>query len=482
MGTQILEGAGPALRLAPVGGDAAAIACPAGRIWYDAAQKLREESLSMQPGTTIPCPHCGAKLPVGARFCGDCGKAIAPARQSPRPDGIIVVEPPAQAPPSRKRRAPLPDEVTELDLSTEAAPAPPRSKRRPLPDEATVVDVSAEAAPSQPRGRRPPLPDEVTELDLSTGVAPSQPRSKRPPLPDEITVVDVSAGAAPSQPPRRAPLPDEVTVVDLPGGPLSASQGRNAAPGSPGTAAPTGAPVPGSPLWGAMPGQPTAGTGWPSPAASPSLPPMPYAAPTAGNPSFPGLQSAAPPLSRPPASGAGQPVMPPSPHYPVISGNFPLKKRTVFSSPGGRIALVVLVLLIIAGIVSIYFIIQSINRHGLPNDIPLPTTANYVKTIERLPQDPTDEAWLYTMSNMQPSQVIDFYQAQLPGNGWGKLMRAIGVGSPGAQSGGEIVACKGNKAVQVHADQASIEGVAPPSGGVTLEIILRPASEVQNCA
>jgi hypothetical protein len=394
----------------------------------------------MQSGaTTIPCPHCGAKLPVGARFCADCGKAIVPAR-----------------------RASLPDDVTEVEVAAPAAPSPPGKKRQPLPDDVTEVEVAA--PPSQSPGTRRPRPDDITLVDppVSAVLAP-----QGVPRPDDITVVEPPVQAGPAQTPRM-PGPDDITVVEPPATPPAVAPGMGAGPGAP--------------TWGTMPGQLASAAGWPSPAGNPSLSPPQPAAPAAGNAPFSGPQPGAGPYNRSPAVGGSPTGWLPPPQFPVISGKFPLKKRTIFSSKGGWIALAMLLLLIIAGIVSVFFIVQSINRHGLPNDIPLPTAAKYVKTIEQLPPHQADEAWLYTIASMSPAQVIDFYEARLPGNGWEKVMRTIDGGAPVAQGSGEIVACKMNKAVQIEADQTSLEGVGAPPGGVTLEIVLGPASEVQNCA
>ncbi len=73
----------------------------------------------MQPGTsTVPCPYCGDLLPAGARFCGNCGKAlvlsqgampaVAPGGLPPQPvqpDDATVVDPPGAHPVSGKHLA-----------------------------------------------------------------------------------------------------------------------------------------------------------------------------------------------------------------------------------------------------------------------------------------------------------------------------------------------------------------------------------------
>ncbi len=91
---------------------------------------------SQASGTTMPtCPHCGAPLPMEARFCGSCGNTLPPSmgpQQVPpaafvaSPEAPVVsaqarapVDPPAQAP----AQAPAP-------IATPAAAAPAASTVR----------------------------------------------------------------------------------------------------------------------------------------------------------------------------------------------------------------------------------------------------------------------------------------------------------------------------------------------------------------
>lgn len=45
------------------------------------------------------CPECSAENPQDARFCGECGKSLAPAPQParPDPDPVVILDDPPSA-------------------------------------------------------------------------------------------------------------------------------------------------------------------------------------------------------------------------------------------------------------------------------------------------------------------------------------------------------------------------------------------------
>jgi hypothetical protein len=66
------------------------------------------------------CPHCGALIPVGDRFCGYCGQAIdAPEASAPAPAAPPTPAPAAAPPPVTPAYAP------PRPVVPEAAPATP---------------------------------------------------------------------------------------------------------------------------------------------------------------------------------------------------------------------------------------------------------------------------------------------------------------------------------------------------------------------
>lgn len=73
-----------------------------------------------QEAATFPCPNCGANLPQGARFCGDCGERMPTASTS---------FPTLPVPPARSPSAALPEPIPPLivgpPLSPAASPAQP---------------------------------------------------------------------------------------------------------------------------------------------------------------------------------------------------------------------------------------------------------------------------------------------------------------------------------------------------------------------
>jgi subtilisin family serine protease len=49
---------------------------------------------------TMPCPHCGKPVRVGARFCAACGQSITPPQVAPPPSPTPVALPPVASPPT----------------------------------------------------------------------------------------------------------------------------------------------------------------------------------------------------------------------------------------------------------------------------------------------------------------------------------------------------------------------------------------------
>ena len=58
----------------------------------------------------MKCPHCGAEVPQGDLYCGECGQRVTPAGPTPPPvhEPPIPPGPPAEVPTEgeRKRRMP----------------------------------------------------------------------------------------------------------------------------------------------------------------------------------------------------------------------------------------------------------------------------------------------------------------------------------------------------------------------------------------
>ena len=63
-----------------------------------------------QPADTIACANCAARLPRGARFCGDCGTLVADASLAPpvRPARVATAALPEPIPPFHANAAPKP--------------------------------------------------------------------------------------------------------------------------------------------------------------------------------------------------------------------------------------------------------------------------------------------------------------------------------------------------------------------------------------
>jgi hypothetical protein len=147
------------------------------------------------------------------------------------------------------------------------------------------------------------------------------------------------------------------------------------------------------------------------------------------------------------------------------SGTLP-KRPPFFTTTIGKIALLFLLIAVIGGGIGGFFIVRGITSNNTtataPDNVPLPTNSALVKQV--------DQTWYYTIASTTPQQVQDFYQAQLPKKGWSAPNIL------GNAAGTALFACQGSKEVKIVSDAASpLGGVAPPSGGVVLKIILQSA-------
>lgn len=239
---------------------------------------------------------------------------------------------------------------------------------------------------------------------------------------------------------------DLATVIDPNFQPLSSAQVQVAAP--PASAMPAaGTPAPSLGAW------------YPTQQAAPSS----------------GFQSQAPAQFSAPASGFqaqaptnyGQPGMgSPAPVQFPTGGELP-RRRSFLSTPAGKIALFFLVIVVVGGGVGVFFIVRGLgatNAANLPGDVPLPANSTFVKKV--------DQTWYYTVANTTLQQVQDFYTAQLSQKGWPEPNI---LGSTGSLV---LISCKTNQEIKVVGDASTpLGGVAPPSGGVVLKIVLQPPAQ-----
>jgi hypothetical protein len=142
--------------------------------------------------------------------------------------------------------------------------------------------------------------------------------------------------------------------------------------------------------------------------------------------------------------------------------------------------------LVLIGCVAAWFLYLSpshagspfFDRHGLQGNVPLPNNSTFVLKKSMSRTDPTTnttvsaDAWTWTTATSSPSSLQQFYQEQLPKNGWGHIHPFTG--ENGEQ---EITACQGNQALivglgkrlQVTDDIGRVtRTVVAPSGGAAL--------------
>ncbi len=153
-----------------------------------------------------------------------------------------------------------------------------------------------------------------------------------------------------------------------------------------------------------------------------------------------------------------------------VGGELP-RRRSFLSKPAGKIALFFLVIVVVGGGIGVFFIVRglgTVNAANLPSDVPLPANSTFVKKV--------NQTWYYTVANTTSRQVQDFYQIELPKKGWPEPNI---LGSTGSTV---LYSCKGNQEVLVNSDASTpLGGVAPPSGGVVLKIVLEPPVQAE-CA
>jgi hypothetical protein len=152
-------------------------------------------------GDIIPCPNCGAKLPAGARFCGDCGTRLG--------EGAAV---PAAVPaqPHRVATAALPDPIPPLVIP---APRPPSGPMPAVLPPFQPGNWAAQATPdvSIPDGTLTPLtaapaapPHEQPAAAWANQPAPA-PWSVQPAAPWPAAPLQSTSNAAEFTPPKVFP-------------------------------------------------------------------------------------------------------------------------------------------------------------------------------------------------------------------------------------------------------------------------------------
>lgn len=177
-----------------------------------------------QEGDTIACPKCGSKLPRGARFCGDCGAALANA---------------AGAVPAARQAsvaAALPAPIPPLHANEAAKPASG-------PAQPVLPPFRAANWPEQPA----PQPAQQAKAPEVDDEAPTHLVSEPAPAP---TAQPAAAWVSPPAPVVQPPMPALANQPAPPNGPAPAWVNAPAAPNGQ-AAAPAWAKPPEPPAWGA---------------------------------------------------------------------------------------------------------------------------------------------------------------------------------------------------------------------------------------
>ncbi len=128
------------------------------------------------------------------------------------------------------------------------------------------------------------------------------------------------------------------------------------------------------------------------------------------------------------------------------------------------------------------------DRHGLQSNVPLPGQSTFMvqKSLSRT--DPTTntlvsaDSWAWTVNGSNPASVQQFYQQNLPKNGWGKFRTFTG------QNGeSDLTACQGNQVLIVGVGKRIVvtnengrvtNTIVAPNGGSALATELSSSKEL----
>lgn len=167
-------------------------------------QAPAQAPMPAQEGDSIVCPKCAARLPRGARFCGDCGTRL--------PGASAAMPAPAPARPARVATAALPDPIPPLPAGPGPKPAsgPAQSVLPPFRASAWVVQPTPDVA----------IPDH-TMTPLSNEQAAPGPWSAAQPQPWQPQGSSKASSftpptMAPQGPPGAAPLPGPPPMQQTP--------------------------------------------------------------------------------------------------------------------------------------------------------------------------------------------------------------------------------------------------------------------------
>ncbi|HLW02791.1 MAG TPA: hypothetical protein VKT82_29315 [Ktedonobacterales bacterium] len=168
------------------------------------------------------------------------------------------------------------------------------------------------------------------------------------------------------------------------------------------------------------------------------------------------------------------PAPPPPPEYAGAMARPPARKNSAAKWIGGLLALVI----VIGALAAAWVLYLSpshtdspfFDRHGLQSNVPLPGQSTFMvqKSLSRT--DPTTntlvsaDSWAWTVTGSNPTAVQQFYQQNLPKNGWGKFRTFTG------QNGeSDLTACQGNQVLIVGVGKKIV--VTNENGKVTNTII-----------
>lgn len=228
----------------------------------------------------------------------------------------------------------------------------------------------------------------------------------------------------------------------------------------------------------------------------------PQSQPTYQTPSQPTYQPASQPTYQPPSQPwqSAQPGYPPGYAPQGQPGPDAYAPAAVLAPPrkggsGKLIAIILIAVIVVGGGIGGFLYFRShttspssplFDRHGLQSNVPLPDNVTFVsmKTITETSGgiSLTINEWIWTVSSSAPSSVQQYYQNQLPSNGWTQVQT-----SGSTSDTLDVSGCQSNQVLFVgaslHLQDSNAQGtptgtVDAPQGGTALGIALSSNPEI----
>ena len=195
------------------------------------------------------------------------------------------------------------------------------------------------------------------------------------------------------------------------------------------------------------------------------------------------------PQSQPIAQASAQPQSPAMPGYPLPGQPGAAGYAPVAAAPKKGISPKLLAVILVAAVITVgipgYLVFGGqggsgllSDRHGLPSNVPLPSGVTFKAVEDASDSGGAAKEWYWLVASPNgPTALRNFYQSNLPKNGWSHLV------TRGSEGDYEVDGCGSHQGIYVEmvSDQSiDVDGahgddqrtLAPPAGGAILQMIV----------